>query len=204
MNFLCAKQFLFCGCGFLVAGVHEGAGAALGAEIGIADGRAIFFGIETAGEQGVGFEAGRTAVELARMREDHAGAAMHGLNDAADLDLHVAVFVEFTDEVVIVPGADDGEAAVVVGGLGGADVEEAGAVGKLDYVIDMRRNANVFVEHFGGLVGGDAGFGRGEGGKGEQEEKAKEVARGHRCSFRERENGSAVLGAWEGYGGLGG
>lgn len=131
----------------------------------IADRGPSLFGVEAAGEQGIGFEAGRAAAELARMGQNHASAAVHGLDDATDLDIEVAIFAEFADVVAVFPGADDGEAAVVVGGLGRADVEETSAVGKLHHVIDMRRNTNVFVEHFGGLVGGDAGPGGGVGGE---------------------------------------
>lgn len=48
------------------------------------------------------------------MGENHTGAAVHGLDHSADLDVHVAIFAQFADLVVIFPGADDGEAAVVV------------------------------------------------------------------------------------------
>jgi len=64
---------------------------------------------------------------------------------------------------VVFPGADDGESAGVVGGLGSADVEEAGAVWKFDDVIDMRGDADVFVEVLAGVLNGDAGFGFGVG-----------------------------------------
>jgi hypothetical protein len=67
------------------------------------------------------------------------------LDDAADLDVHVAVFLEFADIALIFPEADDGEPAGVVRGLRGTDVEEAGAVWKFDHVIDMRGDADVFV-----------------------------------------------------------
>jgi hypothetical protein len=150
---------------FLIARVHEGAGGALCAQIWIADGRASLLGVEAAGQQRVRLEARRAAAKLTDMRDDYTGAAVHGLYDAADLDLHVAIFCELADQVVVLPGADDSESAVVIGGLGRADVEEAGAVWKLHYIIDIRGNANVFVEHFGGLVGGDAGLGLGGGGR---------------------------------------
>ena len=171
----------------LVAGVHEGAGGALGAEIWIVDGRAGVFGVAATGKLGVGVEAGRAAVELAGMGEDHSGAAVHGLDDASDLDVEIAIFAEFADLVVIFPWADDGEAAVVVGGLRRANVEESSAVGKLHDVIDMRRNANVFVEHFGGLIGGEAGLGCGVGEKRRkrgQKGEVTESAQGHLDSFR--------------------
>ena len=70
---------------------------------------------------------------------------MEGLDDTADLDVGVAVFLELADIGVVFPGADDGESAGDVGGLRGADVEEAGSVWKFDNVIDMRGDADVFV-----------------------------------------------------------
>ena len=118
-------------------------------------------GVEAAGEQRVGAEFGRASVELAGVAEDQSGAAMEGLDDAADLDVHVAVFLELADFVVVFPRADDGESAGVVGGLRGADVEEAGSVWKFDNVIDMRGDADVFIEVLLGVFYGDAGFGFG-------------------------------------------
>jgi hypothetical protein len=105
---------LFCGAGFLVAVVHEGAAAALGAQVGIADGRAALGGVESMGQTGVRFEFGRAAVELARVAEDHSGPAVHGLDNAANLDVHVAIFSELTDLVAILIKTDDGEAALLV------------------------------------------------------------------------------------------
>ena len=106
-------------------------------------------------------------MELARVAEDHSGAAVHGLDDAADLDVHVAIFSELTDFVAIFPQTDNGEAALLVRGLGRAHVKERRAIGKLHHIIDMRGDANVFVEEFRGFVCGDAGLGRsGEGRQG--------------------------------------
>jgi len=70
---------------------------------------------------------------------------VEGLDDTADLDVGVAVVLELADIGVVFPGTDDGESAGVVGGLRGADVEEAGSVWKFDNVIDMRGDADVFV-----------------------------------------------------------
>jgi hypothetical protein len=77
--------------------------------------------------------------------ENHAGPTVHGLNNAANLDIGVAIFAEFANFISVFPGAEDGESTGVVGGLGGADVEEASAIWKLNHVIDMRSNADVFV-----------------------------------------------------------
>lgn len=155
----------------------------MGAQVWVADGRAGFICVEAAGELGVGFEFGRATVELTGVGEDHSGAAVHGLDDAADLDVEIAIFAELADLVVVFPRADYGETTVVVGGLGGADVEETGAVGKLNDVVDMRGDANVVVEHFGGLVGGEAGLGGGVGGEGEESggESHNKTVRGARA-----------------------
>ena len=124
--------------GFLVAGIHEGAACALGAEIGVVDGRARLTCGEAASQLRVGLEFGRTAVELARMAKEHSSAPVHGLNNAADLYVHVAVLAEFAYFIMVFPQAEDCKAAGVVRGLGFADVEVASAVGKLDYVVNVR------------------------------------------------------------------
>ncbi len=82
------------------------------------DWRAGFFGVEAAGELGVRSKKRWAAVELTGVGEDHSCSTVHGLNHSADLHVHVAVFAEFADFVVIVPGTDDRELAVVVRGLG--------------------------------------------------------------------------------------
>jgi len=174
--------------GLLVAGVHEGAAGALGVEIGIVEGRAGLVGGEAAGEQGIGLEFGRAAVELAGVAEDHSGAAMHGLDDAADLDVKVAIFAEFANVVAVFPEADEGEAAGIVRGLRGADIEKNGAIGELDDIVDVGGDADVLVEHFGGLIGGDAGLLPGGGGgewdrQGEQDEPVR-GAHAHKGSLR--------------------
>ena len=186
---------LFGGARFLIASVHEGAWGALGTQVGVVDGRAGLVGGEAAGEQGVGLELGRPAVELACVAQDHSGAAVHGLDDAAHLDIHVAVLAQFAHVLMILPEADDGETAGVVGGLRRAYVEEARAIGKLNHIINMGGNANVFLEHFGGLVGGDAGLGRGGHGGEWREEDEKD---------RDRQDGTTmwlpdhgVLRGWE-------
>jgi hypothetical protein len=102
------------------------------------DGRARVYGVEAAGELGVGFELGWAAAELTGMGENHGGATVYGLNYAADLNIKIAILAELAYLVVIIPGADDRETAVVVGDLRRADIEEASSIGKLHHVIDMR------------------------------------------------------------------
>ena len=65
----------------------------------------------------VGLELRWSTVELAGMAQDHSGAAVHGLNHAADLHIHVAVLAQFADLIAVFPEADDGETAGVVGCL---------------------------------------------------------------------------------------
>jgi len=139
------RSCLFYGACFLVAGVHEGAASALVPEVGVVDGWAGLVCREAAGKLGVRPEFWGTAIELAGVAEDHADAAVHGLNDAANVDVGVAVFAELADIIAVFPGAEDGEVAGVVGSLGRADVQEAGAIRKLDDLIDMRVDADVLV-----------------------------------------------------------
>ncbi len=64
-----------------------------------------------------------------------------------------------------------------------ADVEEASAVWKFHYIIDMRINADVFVEVSLGVFNGDARAGFGgvgaEGGDGEEQDEPRDWALGH-------------------------
>ncbi len=90
--------------------------------------------------------------------------------------------LQLADLAAIFRKADDGEAALVVGGLRRADVEETRAVYKLNHIINMRGNTDVFIEHLRGLVGGYARLdfgGRGERGTAEREhhEQARERGR---------------------------
>jgi hypothetical protein len=84
---------------------------------------------------------------------------------------------------VVFAEADDGESAGVVWGLRRADIEEASAVWKFDYVIDMRGDADVFVEVLLGVICGDARAGfdcmRGEARAGEQDGEPEDWAQGH-------------------------
>ncbi len=100
-----------------------------GRKFGSPMGGRSLLGAEAAGEQGVRLEFGRPAVELADVTEHHSGAAVHGLDDAANLYVGVAVLSELADFAAIFREADDGEAALVVRGLRRADIEEASAVG---------------------------------------------------------------------------
>ena len=112
--------------------------AALGAEVGVRNGRAILAGVETASECWIGAEFGRAAVELASMTENHAGSAVHGAHNSAYLDIQVTILFKLADRVAVFPKTDDGEPARVVGGLLRTDVEKARSVWKLHYIIDMR------------------------------------------------------------------
>ncbi len=142
-------------------GVHKRAAAALAAQVGIVHRRPFLLGVEAASEQGIGPELRWTAIELAGMAKDHAGPAVHGLHDAANLHVGVAIFLQLADIGAVFLKADNGEAALLVRGLRRADVEEPRAIWKLHHIIDMRGNANVFVEHLRRLVGGDARLGFG-------------------------------------------
>ena len=119
-------------------------------------GRPVGIGVEASDEGGVGAKLGRSAAKLARMAEKDSGTAVDGLNDPSDLDVGVAIASELADLVMILPEADDREAAAIVGSVRRADIKEARTVGKLDHIIDVRGDADVFVQHLAGLVGRDA------------------------------------------------
>src|ERR1035437_2951465 len=128
----------------------------LGAQVGIADGRPVLFARESVGEPRIGLESRWTAVKLPLVAQEDSGASVHGPHQAADAHIPIPVFAQFANLVVILPQAHNGEPAALVRRVGHADVQKARAVGKLNYIIDMRRNTNVFVEHFSGLFGGEA------------------------------------------------
>jgi hypothetical protein len=177
--------------GLLIAGVHKGSACALSAQVGVVDGRARLVGGKAADKPGVGLEFGRTAGELSRMAQNYSSAAMHGLDDAAHLDVHVAVLTKFADFLAVFPEADDCEAAGVVRGLGRADVEEAGAVSNLNNVINVGGYADIFLEQLRGLFSVEAGLGCGsEGsdgrGQSEQDEPMRR-AQGHEGNLRKAE-----------------
>ena len=109
-------------------------------------------------EQRIRAEARRAAFELMHMVEDDSGAAVHGLDNAADVDVEIAILAKLADLFAILPGIDDGEDAFLVRGVGRADVEVSGAVWQLDDVADVRGDTDVFVKKMAGLVGGDAGL----------------------------------------------
>ena len=58
-----------------------------GMQTGDADRRVRLVAREAMEQQGGGTKTRRSAVELAHVVEDHASAAMHGLDDAADVDV---------------------------------------------------------------------------------------------------------------------
>jgi len=67
-------------------------------------------------------------MKLPRMAEDDLGATGEGMNDAANLNVLLAVLVEFTDILAVGIHAHDGESALLVGCFGAANIEKAGAV----------------------------------------------------------------------------
>ncbi len=127
-----------------------------GAQAGVVDGWARFVTRESVEEQGVGPKCGWAPIKLAQSVEQDTGAAVHRLDDAADVDVKIAVLTELTDLFAILPGIDDGENALFVGRIGRADIEVTGAVGQFDDVVDVRGDTDIFVEQPAGLVSGDA------------------------------------------------
>ncbi len=121
----------------LIAGIHEGAVAALRAKIGVADRWAALLGVEAVGEQGVGAELGRAAMELPLVAEHHAGAAPHRRHNPANLHVRAAELPEIANGFPILRQADHREQALLVGRLGRADVEESGAVVQLNHIVDV-------------------------------------------------------------------
>ena len=132
--------------------------AAGGMQIGVAHGRTGLVACEAVEQQGIGAKARRAAVELAHMAEDDPGTAVHGLDDAANVNIEVAILPQLADLFAVLPWIEDGKDTLLVGRVGRADVEVTSAVGQLDDIVHMRGDADVFVEQLAGLVRGDAGL----------------------------------------------
>lgn len=184
---------LFRGRGDLVAGVHEGTPPALRTQVGVVDGGATLLRAEAARQKGIGAEFGRSSAELTRMAQEHSGAAAHGLNGAADMHVDAAVGVQLADFIMVFPQALNGEPAGIVRGIRGADVEEAGSIGKFDYIIDMGGDADVFIEELRGLIEGDAGLlrGRAHGGRDEKNSEQGKAAHAH-CTDSLRKDAPSI------------
>jgi hypothetical protein len=133
--------------------------AALRTQVGITDGRTFLVSRKTSKEPGIGFESGWTAIKLPGMTQHHSSPPMHGLNQAANVHVHVAIPAQFADLFAILWQAQDCETALRVRDVRWADVQKSGSVPKRHYIIDMHGNADVFVEEFRGLFRSDARFG---------------------------------------------
>jgi hypothetical protein len=132
--------------------------APAGAQTGIVDGWARLVTRESVEEQGIGLECGWSPIKLAQAVEQDAGTAVHGFDDAADVDVKIAVLAELTDLFAILPGIDDGEDTLLVRRIWRADIEVARTVGEFDDVIDVGGDAYILVEQPARLVGGDTGL----------------------------------------------
>ena len=132
--------------------------AAGGMQIGVAHGRAGLVTCEAVEQQGNGAKARRAAIELAHMAEDDPGTAVHGLDDAANVNVEVAILPQLADFFAVLPWIEDGKNTLLVGRVGRADVEVTSAVWQLDDIVHMRGDADVFVEQLAGLIRGDAGL----------------------------------------------
>lgn len=84
--------------------------------------------VKSAGKARVGPELFRAAAELAHVADDDAHAAMRRSDDAADMDVLVAVTGKIAYLFAIGLQAHEGEMAPFVRKVGRADIEESGAV----------------------------------------------------------------------------
>ena len=130
----------------LITGIHEAAVMAGGGEIWVADRHSVGLAIEVSEQTRVGPELFRASAELAHMTDYDAHAAVHGADCAAHFDVLVAIAAEVAYVIAVCAGADQGETALLVWQVGGADIEEAGAVGQFYDVVDVGAYADVLVD----------------------------------------------------------
>src|SRR5580698_3201073 len=99
-------------------------------ECGIVHRRFAVFGGETFDQRRVRAKLFTASMKLPRMAEDDLGATGEGMDDAANLNVLLAVLVEFADILAVGIHAHHCEAALFVGCFRTADIEEACAVGQ--------------------------------------------------------------------------
>src|SRR5947199_6366479 len=105
--------------------------AALGAQIGVGNRRALLLTAEAVREPWIGLEPGRAAIKLPRMAQHHSRTAVHAAHHSTYVNIHIAVLAQLSNGVAVLAEADDGEPAMLVGGVGRAHVEKPRTIGKL-------------------------------------------------------------------------
>jgi len=132
--------------------------ASTGGEVGVADRRTARLAVEILEEFGVRAKFLRSSAELADVADDHAHSTVGGAHNPAQSDVLVAVLTQIAHFVAILGKAEQREAALGVGEIGRADVEEANAVGEFDKRVYMGGDADILVGLFRGFVDREAGF----------------------------------------------
>ena len=140
----------------LIPRIHKPPPPSLRAQIRIVDRRPALVGAKPAHQLGIRLELRRPSIELPRMAQQHSRPPVHRLHNPPHLHIHIPILHQLADIVVILPQADDGEPASLIGSLRRAYVEVSSPVRQLHHVINMRRNTNVFIDQLGSLVSRDA------------------------------------------------
>ena len=107
--------------------------------------RLAVVGGEAFDQFGIGAELFGSAVELADVAEKDFCAAVYRADDAADANVLIEPELQIADLFAVGSQADDGKAAVCVGGPRTADVENAGSIRQFDDVVNVGVNTDIFV-----------------------------------------------------------
>ena len=128
--------------------------------------------------RGLGRKRGGPPENWRAVAQHHPGPAMHGLYRCRG-SVHPGRDSRSRSPtvVVVLPQADDGEAALIVERLRGADIKEARAIWKSYDIINMCGNANVFVEILRGCISGDAGLWRSKTDTGHKKQRRAAAAK---------------------------
>jgi hypothetical protein len=137
----------------LVAGIHETAVMAGRREIWVVDRHPVGLAIEVSEQARVRPELFRTSAELSHVTDHDAYAAVHGADCAAHFDVLVAIAAQVANIVAVCAEAEQGEAALLIGQVGGADIQEAGSIGQFYDVVDVSAYAHVLVDILARLRG---------------------------------------------------
>ena len=100
----------------------------------------------------------RTAGELPRMAQYHSRTPMHRFDQAPNMDIHIPVPRQLSHRIAVCTQAHHRKPALRVRSLRRANVNITSSIRNLHHVIDMCRNANVFVEEIRCVVRGNAGL----------------------------------------------
>jgi hypothetical protein len=115
-------------------------------EIRIADRCLLGLTVETVQQPWIGFELFWSSPELPRVADHYSQTAMHPAQDTSKLYVLIAIAAKVADFASVNGKADYSKAALIVGQVGWADVQETRTVQEFDDIVHMGLYANILSE----------------------------------------------------------